>query len=130
MDWTPARRKSFIVSVLRAGTRRWPPKYETLNEAKTEKKINVQTGRVAQHYRCANCQEDFPAKAVNVDHITPVVGVQGFTTWDEFIEGLFCGKENLQVLCTSCHNEKSASEKITRKKDNSENQSKKRISNF
>ena len=31
-EWTAGRIKSFITSVLRAGSRRWPPKYETLNK--------------------------------------------------------------------------------------------------
>lgn len=115
-EWSEARKHAFIVSVLRSGTRRYPPKFETLNEAKTEKRVNSKTGRLAQHYRCAACGEDFPAKDVNVDHIRPVVGSEGFTTWDSFIENLFCEKENLQVLHTECHNLKSAAERKTRKK--------------
>lgn len=111
-EWTPARKKSFIVSVLRGGSRRWPPKYETLNEAKTEKKVNQSTGRIAQHFRCASCGEEFPAKQVNVDHILPVVDpVVGFVDWNTFVENLYCEKENLQVLCSTCHTEKSNLEK-------------------
>ena len=117
MDWTPARRKAFIVSVLRSGTRRWPPKYNTLNNAKTEKKVNKSTGRIAQHYLCNACKEEFPAKQVQVDHIVPVAAIDGFTTWDSFIDGLFCGEDNLQVLCTSCHSEKSKLEKKERREN-------------
>ena len=109
--WTPARKKAFIIAVLRGGSRRYPPKYETLNEAKTEKKINATTGRIAQHFRCASCHNEFPAKQVEVDHITPIIGIHGFTTWDAFIEGLFCSKANLQVLCTPCHKAKTLREK-------------------
>lgn len=116
LDWTPARRHAFIVAVLRSGTRRWPPKYETLNAAKTEKKINTATGRMAQHFKCAKCKKDWPAKQVNVDHITPAVGKEGFTSWDSFIDGLFCEKENLQVLCKLCHDKKSKSEREARRK--------------
>ena len=111
VEWTPARRKAFIVSVLRSGSRRWPPKYLTLNEAKTEKKTNTATGRIAQHFRCVGCQKDYPQKMVEVDHIQPVAGVHGFSTWDEFIAGLFCEKSNLQVLCKPCHSKKSKIEK-------------------
>ena len=116
-EWTPARKKAFIISVLRSGTRRWPPKYETLNEAKTEKKVNLLSGRIAQHYRCAVCKEEFPAKLVEVDHIIPVASIDGFISWDSFIENLFCEKENLQVVCKPCHLEKT-------KKERSENQGK------
>lgn len=110
--WTQARVHSFIVSVLRAGSRRWPAKYETLNEAKTTKKINSKTGRLAQHYKCKACKEEFPAKDVQVDHKRPVVDPKvGFVDWNTFIERLFCEKKNFQVLCTSCHKLKSAKEK-------------------
>lgn len=111
-EWTPARKKAFIVSVLRSGTRRWPPKYETLNDAKTTKKINPKTKRLAQHYRCAACLKEFTATSIEVDHIRPVVNpAKGFTSWDDFIDGLFCDKSNLQVLCKPCH-------KIKTKKEN------------
>jgi len=116
-EWTPSRKHSFIVAVLRSGTRRWPPKYETLNEAKTEKKTNVLTGRLAQHYKCAKCKKDWPAKQVNVDHIKPAVGKEGFTSWDNFIDGLFCEKENLQCLCRGCHDQKTKEERAARKNE-------------
>lgn len=115
MQWNEARIKSFIVSVLRAGSRRWPPKYETLHEARTEKKINVKSGRLAQHYRCNACKQEFTSKDVEVDHIRPVCDVKtGFTNWDDFINGLFCGKENLQVLCKECHKAKSKQERYSK----------------
>jgi len=115
MDWTEGRRKSFITSVLRSGYRRWPPKYETLKEAQAGKKENAKTKRIAMHYTCNSCKEDFPAKEVQVDHIEPVVdSKQGFKTWDVFIDRLYCDKENLQVLCKSCHSSKTLTEKKER----------------
>ncbi len=116
-EWSLARRHSFIVSTLRSGTRRWPPKYETLNEAKTEKRINKKTGRMAQHYLCTSCQEDFPAKQISVDHKRPAVDPKkGWVSWDDFIEKLFCDKDNLQTLCRECHAKKTAEERKQRKK--------------
>lgn len=109
--WTEGRRRGFIVSVLRAGSRRWPPKYETLAEAKTEKKINPKTGRLAQLYLCATCCGEFSSKDVQVDHIDPVIPKSGFTTWDNYIERLFCDKDNMQVLCIDCHKIKSKEER-------------------
>jgi len=112
MTWTPARRKAFIVAALRSGTRRWPPKFNTLNAAKTEKKINTKTGRLAQHYLCNTCKEEFTSKDINVDHIIPAISpLDGFTTWDSFIDGLFCEEDNLQVLCVPCHKIKSKEER-------------------
>jgi len=115
LTWTEARLKAFIIAVLRQGTRRYPPKYETLNDAKTTKKINPKTKRLAQHYACAKCKKDWPQKEVQVDHKEPVVDPgQGFVDWNTYITRLFCSKDNLQVLCTTCHDKKSAKEKTKR----------------
>ena len=114
-EWTDGRKRSFITSTLRAGSRRYPPKYETLNDSKTEKKVNVKTGRIAQHYQCNACKNEFTSKDVEVDHIKPVVDPKkGFVSWDKYIENLFCEKKNLQVLCKTCHTKKSKSEKEIR----------------
>ena len=117
MNWTEGRRNAFIMSTLRSGTRRWPPKWEVLDLAKRDKKINPKTGRLAQFYRCAACDEDFTSTQIEVDHIRPVVDPKvGFISWDEIIKNLFCPAENLQVLCIPCHKKKSKEETITRKK--------------
>jgi len=115
MEWTDGRIKGFITSVLRGGYRRWPPKYETLKEAQTGKKINELTKRMGMHYKCKSCKNEYPAKQVQVDHIKPVVDAKvGFTSWDEFIERLYCTKDNLQVLCKMCHDKKTLKEKKQR----------------
>jgi len=114
-DWTPGRIKSFITSVLRAGYRKWPARFQTLAEAKCGRKINKATGRMAEHYKCSGCRGEFPAKDVQVDHIRPVVDPRvGFVDWDTFIDRLFCGVGNLQILCTVCHDKKSKKETTVR----------------
>jgi len=76
------------------------------------KKINEKTGRVAKHYRCASCGGEFTSSNIEVDHISPVVDPDiGFIDWNTFIDRLYCPKENLQVLCTSCHKEKTNEER-------------------
>jgi 5-methylcytosine-specific restriction endonuclease McrA len=110
-EWTDARKHAFVVSVLRAGTRRWPPKYKTLAEAKVGKKINSKTGRMAEHYLCATCCLEFPATGIEVDHIEPVVGRSGFSTWDAYIERMFVDEDGFQVLCKGCHKIKTDMEK-------------------
>lgn len=114
--WTEARLKAFIISGLRAASRRYPPKFETLNEAKTTKKINQKTGRLAQHYMCKACKGEFPAKDVQVDHKRPVVDPKkGFVDWNTYIERMFCKKSNLQVLCKTCHKTKTEKERSASK---------------
>lgn len=115
-NWSKAKFKGWIISLLRKGTLRYPPRNEVLKEAKTEKKINPSSGRMAQHYKCAKCRQEFPLSKVYVDHVVPVVDpVIGFIDWNNYIERMFCHKENLQVLCSVCHDAKTAIEKGRRK---------------
>jgi len=101
--------------VLRAGSRKWPPKYQTLNDAYVGQRLNEKTNREGKHYLCALCEGEFPAKEVEVDHIEPVVPKEGFTTWDDYISRLFCDKSNMQVVCKGCHRIKSYNETQERK---------------
>ena len=105
--WTEARYEGFITSILRSGSRRWAPKYSTLKDAYTKTKTNKKSGRLAKHYRCAICSGEFTSTNVQVDHIVPI---GRDLDWNTFIEALFCEKDNLQVLCKSCHKEKTKSE--------------------
>lgn len=114
-QWTESRHRSFIISALRKASSRYPPRFSTLEEAKTEKKVNPKTNRVAQHYLCAACQKDFTLKDVQVDHVDPIVGLEGFKTWDEYIKRMFCEADNLQVLCKECHGSKTKSEREKQK---------------
>lgn len=102
--WSDAKWRSWVISLLRRGTMRFPPRNEALRAAKTEKKINEKTGRMAQHYACAICKSEFPAKGVVVDHIEPCVStIDGFIDWNTYIERMFCPIENFQVACENCH---------------------------
>ena len=114
--WTQARFRAFVVSALRAASRRWPVKYEVLKKACVGRQVNEATGKLALHYRCNSCQGLFTSSNVAVDHIDPVVATEaGFVSWDEFIERLFCEENGLQVLCKPCHTIKTANERKERK---------------
>ncbi len=102
-QWTESQFNSFIKSALRGASQRWGPKYETLNEACVGQKINAKTGRLAKHYKCCKCSNEFPQKEVEVNHITPVVPLSGFDSWDGVIARLFCEKDGLEVACRPCH---------------------------
>ena len=72
----------------------------------------AEQGQELWEAKCASCHGEFPAKNVQVDHILPVIDpTTGFTTWDSFVENLYCEKDNLQVLCTQCHDIKTKMEK-------------------
>ena len=102
-QWTEGRFRGFVTATLRAGMRRWPPKWAVKEKAKVGIKLNRRTGRKCIHYLCASCGNGFPNSLVQVDHILPVGSSK---TWDEYIERLFCEAGNLQVLCKACHKKK------------------------
>jgi 5-methylcytosine-specific restriction endonuclease McrA len=129
---TEAGRHAKIVGYLRSGSKWWKPKMETLRLARVGTRVNKATGRMAMHHKCKICKEDFPSKEVQVDHITPLVGAEGFKTWDEFIGILFCEKEGMQVLCKPCHQIKTNIEKAARaayKKELKDNEMEKQSKN-
>jgi len=53
-----------------------------------------------------------------MDHIYPVVPpMEGFTTWDSYINQLFCSKEGFQLLCSECSEKKTRLEQEERKRN-------------
>ena len=110
--WTEAKWHAFIKGGLRQLSSRWPPSYQCMNDAYTRTKVNAATGRMAKHYRCADCGGEFPAKDVARDHVDPVVDpTKGFVGWDELIQRMFCEADGFQVLCKTCHKKKTDQEK-------------------
>jgi len=116
-EWTEARFRAFIISALRAHMKRFPPKWKALKAAMVGKKVNKRSGRLAEHYLCASCGGFFVARDVQVDHIDPVVSPEeGFQDWWTYMNRLYCEAENLQVLCKSCHKDKTNAERKERMK--------------
>lgn len=126
-QWTEARFKSFVQSLLRQGTRKWAPINNVMRSARKSRGM----------YLCNCCEELVPLttkqgrkkqKNVFVDHIVPVVDPEvGFTNWDEYIENMFSEEENLQVLCKECHDIKTSEERklaVERRRKEKENNGK------
>ena len=103
--WTTARFWSFLRSTLRKAFTRWPPKYEVLAEAKRNKPKNKQ-GRHKYEYQCAKCKKWYVQSQVEVDHIIPCGSLKDYCDLPGFVERMFTGIENLQVLCKPCHRKK------------------------
>ena len=68
-------------------------------------------------YVCAHCRQVYSSKLVEVDHITPISQAPDIRAWDwgqdnAFIKAMhvlideFFSRENLQVLCRTCHAKK------------------------
>ncbi len=95
--------KRYLVHVLRKASYRYPERYAA-------KKAALIPGTKPQHFRCNLCQGSFLSEDSQVDHIEPVVGVNGFSSWDVYIQSLFVTRDRLQVLCKPCHKVKTQAE--------------------
>lgn len=100
---------SFIRSGLRQKSRWWKPIAEC--KAKAKRPYKGPLKRQKFEYQCNQCKNWFPDKKINVDHICPAGSLNSAQDLAGFIERLFCEVDNLQVLCETCHNIKTKSEK-------------------
>jgi len=98
-------RKSWIIAALRRASYRYPPR----NQAK------IASRRARGEYECSQCHGLFGPKEIQLDHIVPVIPIEGFTGWDTYVERLFCELEGYQVLCKDCHSTKTIEENKKRK---------------
>ena len=100
---------SFIRSALRQKSRWWKPILQCKHKARrTYKGPNK---RQKFEYQCAFCENWFPEKHINVDHVRPAGSLNSAIDLPGFVERLFCEQDNLQVLCSNCHDEKTKLEK-------------------
>ncbi len=110
---------SAIRSSIRRVFSRSPDVINTLKKVRRERPWYKKDGTAAKkprvEYLCSNCDEYHMGKDVQVDHTIPVIDpVKGFETWDTFVERVFCGVDNLAVLCKPCHKIKTDEEKAIR----------------
>lgn len=102
-----------VTEIMDAGTRRVPRYNKDGSRAKVDSKEVL----------CQVCNTWVKASAkgesnAQVDHIIPVIDVTNITgevkDWNEYKRRLFCGKENLQRICSPCHDAKTKIERDTR----------------
>lgn len=130
-NWVEERGR--IKGALRRTFRLHPAPREILTASRVElppalKKDGTPGKKNQVRYRCAMCLELFQQKHVQVDHIIPAVRLyrkESDLSYDEMVRGIFCGKDNLQVLCStpkkflpkgaeSCHRKKTNEENFIR----------------
>lgn len=91
------QRKQFVQQGLRKLSLRWPER------EKVKKKARVRRG----FYLCTGYPPQTPhectSKDFDIDHIK---SIGRFTTWDAYVNKLFCSERNLQLLCKTCHKKK------------------------
>ena len=100
---------SFIRSGLRQKSRWWKPITQCKLNAKRAYKGPLK--RQKFEYQCNSCKKWFAEKNINVDHTIPVGALNCANDLPGFVERLFCETDNLQVLCSACHNTKTQNEK-------------------
>lgn len=101
------KKRGFIIAILRRGTYRWHSRYKALKAA------NI--GR--NEYVCAECGQVLPKKKIQLDHVSPCVPVEGWDSWDGYIDRMYPDTpEGYQVLCKDlCHKSKTLLEVQARK---------------
>jgi 5-methylcytosine-specific restriction endonuclease McrA len=100
---------SFIRSGLRQKSRFWKPITQCKMAARrTYKGPNK---RQKFEYQCNVCNNWFPEKKINIDHINPAGSLRCANDLPGFVERLFCEIDNLQCICEKCHNVKTQNEK-------------------
>lgn len=75
--------------------------------------------RVKKWSKCANCNLLHPTYQMEVDHKSPVVKFDEKSIdldANTLVDRIWCEERNLQVLCDSCHNIKTAAERKLRSK--------------
>lgn len=100
---------SFIRSALRNKSRWWKP--IAIAKKNARRTYHGTNRRQKYEYQCNACKQWFPEKDINVDHIIPVGTLTCAADLPGFVTRLFCEQDNLQCLCSDCHDKKTQQEK-------------------
>lgn len=116
---SPFNQNAAIRSAIRRVFSRSPIVREMMFKVRREvpkfNKDGTRAKKDAVQYQCNVCKTWTKSTAIAVDHIDPVIHVEeGFIDWNTFVERLFCGPENLQVICDDCHQKKTNKERFDR----------------
>jgi 5-methylcytosine-specific restriction endonuclease McrA len=104
---------SFIRSALRQKSRWWKPVSEC--KQKVKRAYKGTNKRQKFEYQCNHCKNWYAEKNINVDHIIPAGTLTCANDLPGFVERLFCEVDNMQCLCTECHNIKTQNERKNKK---------------
>lgn len=104
----------FIRNALRRRSIVWKP--IALCRERARRRYNGPNKRQKYEYQCNVCKNWFKGNEVAVDHIIPAGSLKSAQDLPHFVETLFCEIDNLQCICTVCHNAKSLIDNKTNKK--------------
>jgi len=111
--------KDHFIKYMRKSSFRWYPRSQAFNRAKVQVG-EYSTGRPKFKVACALCGNLFAQKDIQLDHLLPVVPVEGWTNGEEFdaneyVDRLLCEADGFLCLCISCHKIKTQDELVIRK---------------
>ncbi len=98
---TEAEFFSWIRSNCRKMTTRWKPRFDKLAEGK--RKSESDNKRLKWEYSCEECEGWFPGSQIEIDHIVPCGGLNG---WDKILpwfKNALVEIDGYQRLCKTCH---------------------------
>lgn len=102
------KKRNFVIATLRKASFKWPTRYAAIKKARISRGI----------YECKKCKKTGPLKEFDLDHVIPVIGPEGFISFDVYIERLFPDNEDgWQLLCKKCHEKKTEKENKIRRKN-------------
>lgn len=91
--------------------------HKKIMDAATIEHVDPARPRCKKWVRCATCRHPSPKWSSEVDHIDPVIPIDktlAEMSLDEVASRTWCEESNLQVLCETCHDEKTAKERQAR----------------
>jgi group I intron endonuclease len=113
---------SAIISSLKRAFSRSPIVKEMMDAVRSEevwyKKDGTPAATPRVLFECAHCNGKFMRKHTQCDHIEPVIPLEipaKHMDLGMICFRLFCEKDRLQILCKTCHNEKSKKENEIRR---------------
>jgi len=110
--FTEAQFWMFIRNSLRRRSIVWKPITQCREKAK--RRYTGPNKRQKYEYLCNACKKYFKGTEIHVDHVIPVGSLSHASDLPHFVETLFCEEDNLQCLCSKCHDEKTKKEIVER----------------
>lgn len=118
--------RNHLIGALKRVWHRHPTRRAILDQVRVEiienKKDGTPRARPSVFYRCVLCHTLAKAQRsklhpqIHIDHIDPVVPLEGYDalSWGDYIYRLFTSPENLQAICSTCHDSKTSQERVQR----------------